>query len=130
MECPTKTLNECEWRAGSTCCKITIIVHPYNRYNGDWYRLLLDGRNAQMPVSCVPFRHCGTNIPWWINGSNPSVSDGVVERELCGTVRSDCCYYRPGPMLMKACPGDYYVYRFINPNIDASGFCAGKKMWM
>ncbi|XP_046870514.1 deleted in malignant brain tumors 1 protein-like isoform X15 [Hypomesus transpacificus] len=109
------------------------VHNPYNssdvlndggvRWKGEWYRLFLGGRDAQMPTNCVPARHCGTAIPWWINGSNPLPSNGVVERSVCGN-GNICCKYDRGPLYVKACPGGFYVYKFFITGVSPTAFCA------
>ncbi|XP_073722614.1 pancreatic secretory granule membrane major glycoprotein GP2-like [Misgurnus anguillicaudatus] len=64
-------------------------VHNYNNYNYDkcvrnvngWYRLFLNGQNAQMSESCVAQDMCGTYFPLWLNGAHPKLEDGVL-REI------------------------------------------------
>ena len=31
----------------------------------------------------VPENHCGTQYPGWLNGTHPTVSEGVVKRRVC-----------------------------------------------
>ncbi|XP_062312074.1 pancreatic secretory granule membrane major glycoprotein GP2-like [Osmerus eperlanus] len=109
------------------------VHNPYNSsdplndggvsWKGEWYRLFLGGRDANMPTSCVPARHCGTDIPWWINGSHPRLSDGVVERSVCGSGNT-CCKYDRGPLHVKACPRGFYVYKFFVTGVAVTAFCA------
>ncbi|KAI4876474.1 hypothetical protein NFI96_030675, partial [Prochilodus magdalenae] len=90
-----------------------------------WYRLLYYGMNIRMPESCVTRSTCGTNIPLWLNGTHPHIQDGIVTRRVCGRSGSDCCKYRSTPIQVKACPGDYYVYEFVDPSFCNSTYCAG-----
>uniref|UniRef100_A0A3B1KJ34 UMOD/GP2/OIT3-like D8C domain-containing protein n=1 Tax=Astyanax mexicanus TaxID=7994 RepID=A0A3B1KJ34_ASTMX len=82
-------------------------------WNG-WYRLLHLGNNVRMPDSCVNQGMCGTHAPLWLNGSHPRLEDGVVRRQVCGS----CC-------LLKAFPGDYYVYEFVRPSACSLAYCTG-----
>ena len=53
-----------------------------------WYRA-----GDQITDSCVPYGHCGTGFPGWLNGSHPTVADGAVNRSICFTSRG-CCYFQ------------------------------------
>ncbi|XP_026104309.1 uncharacterized protein LOC113075866 [Carassius auratus] len=91
-------------------------------WNG-WYRLFYRGMNIQLPESCVSSYRCNTQIPLWLNGPHPRIVDGVVIREVCGgTYGTQCCSYKPRPIRVKACPGNYYVYELVRPNWCA-GYC-------
>uniref|UniRef100_A0A3B1J5K9 UMOD/GP2/OIT3-like D8C domain-containing protein n=1 Tax=Astyanax mexicanus TaxID=7994 RepID=A0A3B1J5K9_ASTMX len=87
-------------------------------WNG-WYRLLYYGMNIRMPESCTNYGRCGTSITFWLNGSHPQISDGIISRQACGSWTRGCCEFYVS-IQVKACPGNYYVYEFINPN-----FCNG-----
>ncbi|XP_048036418.1 oncoprotein-induced transcript 3 protein-like isoform X5 [Megalobrama amblycephala] len=93
-----------------------------------WYRLYLNGESAQMSEWCVSYVRCGGETSLFLNGSHPTIEDGVVTREVLGTYwNSDCGSYRSTSIVkVKACPGDYYVYEFVKPNISAPGpmYCA------
>ncbi|XP_073784574.1 scavenger receptor cysteine-rich domain-containing protein DMBT1 isoform X7 [Danio rerio] len=89
-----------------------------------WYRLFIYGQSVQMPDRCVDKYRCGTHAPLWLNGQHPKVGDGVVTREVCGHWLSDCCYYRSAPIRVKACPGGYYVYEFVEPPTCNLAYCA------
>lgn len=90
-----------------------------------WYRLFLNNQSAQMPDICVPENSCGTLAPLWLNGQHPTIEDGVVNRNVCGSWMNDCCYFKPDYIQVKACPGNYYVYEFKNPHNCSLGYCAG-----
>ncbi|XP_026108048.1 uncharacterized protein LOC113080021 [Carassius auratus] len=89
-----------------------------------WYRLFIAGQDARMPETCVNQFSCGTIAPLWLNGQHPRVEDGVVTRHVCGHWNNDCCNYEFNPMKVKACPGNYYVYEFINPVFCYVAYCA------
>ncbi|KAI4902846.1 hypothetical protein NFI96_026845 [Prochilodus magdalenae] len=89
-----------------------------------WYRLKYQGQDVQMPESCVDIYMCGTHAPLWINGTHPQVQDGVVTREICGTWSGNCCHFKPNPIKVKACPGNYYVYEFVKPSYCKVVYCA------
>ncbi|KTG31766.1 hypothetical protein cypCar_00048845, partial [Cyprinus carpio] len=60
----------------------------------------------------------------WLNGPHPQIEDGVVTREVCGgSYWGGCCDYKTNPIRVKACPGNYYVYELVKPQIGCSGYC-------
>nr|XP_055031639.1 uncharacterized protein LOC129420659 [Misgurnus anguillicaudatus] len=83
-----------------------------------WYRLFINGSSAQMPDWCVPYMSCGGFISLWLAGSHPGVEDGVVTREVYGSYYDQCSRFTSNPIQVKACPGDYYVYKFTRPNVE------------
>ncbi|KAL6474829.1 hypothetical protein MHYP_G00158690 [Metynnis hypsauchen] len=95
-----------------------------------WYRLYLQGQSAQMSEWCVSFTTCGGVTPLLLRGSHPQVGDGIVTREVTGSRWSySCNYYRSNPIQVKACPGNYYVYKLVKPDISipVPSYCAGTK---
>ncbi|XP_077089441.1 alpha-tectorin-like isoform X1 [Siphateles boraxobius] len=119
------------------CYNYTALDEPWratnnhSSYNCDaninfvgWYRLLIEGQNAQMPETCPDLFSCGTIAPLWLNGRHPRVEDRVVTRHVCGHWNNNCCNYEFNPLKVKACPGDYYVYQFINPVFCNVAYCA------
>ncbi|XP_073684043.1 uncharacterized protein [Garra rufa] len=120
------------------CYKYTVLDDPWRspdyRYTQNmcdanvnwvgWYRLFINGQSAQMSETCVNIRSCGTNAPMWLNGTHPTVEDGVVNRDVCGSW-SNCCSF-PYSIKVKACPGGYYVYEFVRLNVCNAAYCAGK----
>uniref|UniRef100_A0A671MW36 ZP domain-containing protein n=1 Tax=Sinocyclocheilus anshuiensis TaxID=1608454 RepID=A0A671MW36_9TELE len=94
-------------------------------WNG-WYRLFNYGMNIQMAETCVNSYSCNTDYNLWLNGPHPQIEDGVVTREVCaGFYWGSCCHYKTDPIRVKACPGNYYVYELVNPQLGCSGYCTG-----
>ena len=120
--CNKYTALDQPWRA-TNAVGLDICDSNFN-WNG-WYRLLYNGMSVRMPDSCVNQSRCGTDITLWLNGSHPQIEDGIVTRGVCGNSGSDCCYFRSNPIRVKACPGNYYVYEFVRPNVCNSAYCAG-----
>ncbi|XP_048026226.1 uncharacterized protein LOC125255221 isoform X3 [Megalobrama amblycephala] len=91
-----------------------------------WYRLFMNGSNAQMPEWCVSYMSCGGFSALWLGDSHPQLEDGVVTREIYGSHNDQCSHYRSDPIQVKACPGNYYVYKFTRPtlSIPAPVYCA------
>ena len=99
-----------------------------------WYRMLLDGNSTQMPETCVEVSRCGTQVPLWLSSPHPLLGEGVVEGDVCGHHKYwnyspsrwyDNCCYRRLKIHVKSCPENYYVYRFVRPNVCYSAYCAG-----
>uniref|UniRef100_A0A672QKQ0 Uncharacterized LOC107595185 n=1 Tax=Sinocyclocheilus grahami TaxID=75366 RepID=A0A672QKQ0_SINGR len=93
-----------------------------------WYRLYLNGESAQMSEWCVSNTGCGGETGLYLSGSHPRVEDGVVTREVLGSYvwSSQCDDYRSTSIQVKACPGDYYVYKLAKPDVSIymPSYCA------
>ncbi|XP_031553778.1 uncharacterized protein LOC116290808 [Actinia tenebrosa] len=74
-----------------------------------WYRIQSPAGN-QLPTTCVPQNRCGTQAPGWLNGTLPSVQDGIVKKTVCFHFNGDCCYQNATVHIRK-CFG-FYVYKF------------------
>ncbi|XP_036413131.1 uncharacterized protein LOC118797939 [Colossoma macropomum] len=107
----------------------------YNGYRGSddtfvewngWYRLYLRGKNAQIPESdwCASYMACGSCTALFLGGSHPVPQDGIVTRDIYGSYGnlfdSKQCIssLRSNPIQVKACPGNYYVYRLVKPAVS------------
>ena len=72
-----------------------------------WYRFQ-GAAGDRMADKCVlPYR-CGTEYLRWLNGTHPTVAEGVVIRQVCFSRNQSCCYLTQ-IMKVKNC-GSYYVY--------------------
>ncbi|XP_056098279.1 uncharacterized protein LOC130077159, partial [Rhinichthys klamathensis goyatoka] len=101
--------------------------HDDTRVEWDgWYRLFINGSSAQMPEWCFNYMSCGGFSSLYVGGSHPRLEDGVVTREIYGSYHDQCSRYRSDPIQVKACPGNYYVYKFTRPtlSIPAPVYCA------
>ncbi|CAM4712222.1 unnamed protein product [Leuciscus chuanchicus] len=101
--------------------------HDDTRVEWDgWYRLFINGSSAQMPEWCFYYMSCGSFSSLWLNGSHPRLEDGVVTREIYGSRNDQCSRYRSDPIQVKACPGNYYIYKLTRPtlSIPAPVYCA------
>ncbi|XP_043094029.1 adhesion G protein-coupled receptor E1-like [Puntigrus tetrazona] len=118
------------------CYNYTVLDNPWRAVNNTnsnmcdqiawsgWYRLFIQGWNAEIPDTCGAQYGCGTSIPLWLRGGHPAVGEGVVTREVCGQSGSYCCYYGIYPVKVKACPGNYYVYELVSPTFCNAAYCA------
>ena len=78
----------------------------------DWYRFK-GAAGIRMPTFCVPKRRCGTHAPGWLNGSHPSVREGIVTRRVCYHWGSNCCNWENDIQIQNC--GAFYVYRLVKP---------------
>uniref|UniRef100_A0A3B1J4V2 UMOD/GP2/OIT3-like D8C domain-containing protein n=1 Tax=Astyanax mexicanus TaxID=7994 RepID=A0A3B1J4V2_ASTMX len=122
--CFSYTTLDQPWRA-TNGSQMSICDDNFN-WNG-WYRLLYNGMNIRMPESCINYNRCGTFATFWLNGSHPQISDGIITRQACGSWTSGCCQYSVS-IQVKACPQNYYVYKFVSPNVCFAGYCAGTQI--
>ncbi|XP_072530492.1 alpha-tectorin-like [Salminus brasiliensis] len=111
--CTKYTSLDQPWRANNAT---GLDIYDSNFIWNGWYRLFYYGMNIRMADSCVPTYRCGGYNTLWLNGPHPQIEDGVVARQVCGNSGSDCCYFSYHAIQVKACPGNYYVYKFTNPN--------------
>uniref|UniRef100_A0A673VTH2 Glycoprotein 2 n=1 Tax=Suricata suricatta TaxID=37032 RepID=A0A673VTH2_SURSU len=74
-----------------------------------WYRFVGDG-GTRMPETCVPIHRCQTDAPMWLNGTHPTLGEGTVTRTACAHWSDNCCLWK-SQVLVKACPGQFYVYQ-------------------
>ncbi|KAL1281283.1 hypothetical protein QQF64_000086 [Cirrhinus molitorella] len=121
--CHTYTVLDNPWRATNN------INDPVRRCDRDltwsgWYRLFINGLNAQIPDTLVVYYSCGTDIALRIRGGHPAVEDGIVTRDVCGHWDYYHCYIRSYPIKIKACPDNYYVYELVSPAHCQSAYCA------
>ncbi|XP_059411046.1 adhesion G protein-coupled receptor E3-like [Carassius carassius] len=136
---PKEVLSQSVYPSVDPCYNYTVLDDPWratcNSYDSitrcdqsvtwsGWYRLFINGLSAQIPDTCVAEYSCDTTVPLWIRGGHPTVTDGVVTRDVCGHWISYCCYYGAYPIKVKACPGNYYVYELIHPNDCNLEYCA------
>ena len=82
-----------------------------------------------MPNVCVPSHRCGTYGPLWLNGPHPRPEDGIVTREVWGTDGVNCNSFRSPSIQLKACPGNYTVYKLVDPLNCNYAFCTGKRLF-
>jgi len=74
-----------------------------------WYRFV-GAAGKQMPTQCVPRYHCGTHAAGWLNGSHPTMAQGIVHRRVCFSWRAGCCQWST-VIRVQDC-GAFFVYEF------------------
>ena len=83
-----------------------------------WYRFS-GGAGTQMAEACPKMYSCSTNSSGWLNGTHPTVAEGIVQRKVCFSQRvsqffNDCCYHSKN-ISVRNC-GAFYVYRLDPPD--------------
>ena len=96
-----------------------------------WYRFQ-GAAGDRMPDKCVLRFRCGTTHPGWLNGTHPTIADGVVTRTVCFSGMTDCCLWH-NIIQVKNC-SSYYVYElqrssWRSPVRYCGNAGAGKLIW-
>ncbi|XP_012587254.1 PREDICTED: uromodulin [Condylura cristata] len=86
-----------------------------------WYRFVGQG-GVRMAETCVPVLRCNTAAPMWLNGTHPSIEEGIVSRRACAHWSGHCCLWE-APVQVKACAGGYYVYNLTAPPECYLAYC-------
>ena len=76
-----------------------------------------------MADSCPKIHHCSTDSPGWLNGTHPTVAEGIVQRKVCFLQHlngTDCCYFSKN-ISVRNC-GAFYVYH-LDPPRCYSRYC-------
>ena len=94
------------------------------RDNG-WYRFSSKA-GGEIPTKKPENRHCGTFLPIYINGSNPSVEEGIVNRTACAATSFHPCY-KPFTIKVRNCSG-FYIYQLRKQIECKYAYCAGSKL--
>ncbi|XP_035861279.1 deleted in malignant brain tumors 1 protein isoform X7 [Sander lucioperca] len=89
-----------------------------------WYRLFIGNSSVRMPERCIESHMCGTDAPLWLQSPHPLESEGIVRAEVCGSWEEGCCQFHSNLIHVKACPRNYYVYKFVSPNLCRLAYCA------
>ena len=86
-----------------------------------WYRFQ-GASGDRMPDKCVHGpHHCGTEHPGWLDGTHPTIAEGVVTRRVCYSRYSHCCY-SSNIIKVKNC-SSYYVYELQRPSGCNQRYC-------
>ncbi|PIO25989.1 hypothetical protein AB205_0080660, partial [Aquarana catesbeiana] len=106
--CSNHTVLNDPWRSTSNTYNYNYWYYWYHCDYGlsGWYRFKGE-YDQQIPEHCIPQYSCGTAVPIWMNGSHPTVSDGIVNRTACSNWYEGCCTY-PYNISVKMCPGGFY----------------------
>ncbi|XP_069077589.1 uromodulin-like [Pleurodeles waltl] len=75
-----------------------------------WFRYM-GSAGVRMKEGCVGGLRCGSAEPFTLVGSHPALEAGIRTIPVqINTISGACTRY--GSILVKACPGDFYVYKF------------------
>ncbi|XP_038823619.1 uromodulin-like [Salvelinus namaycush] len=123
--CQNYTALNDDWRSTTNNNQVNGGLHCDQSINFQgWYRLFLGHTSVQMPERCVEINMCGTHAPLWLTEPHPQLSDRVVQRGVCGSWSGNCCSFKQPPIHVKACYGNYYVYKLV-PAINCHlAYCA------
>uniref|UniRef100_A0AAY5KY69 ZP domain-containing protein n=2 Tax=Esox lucius TaxID=8010 RepID=A0AAY5KY69_ESOLU len=86
--------------------------------------MFIGNRSASMPDQCVDSLRCGTQAPLWLASPHPRAADGIVKSSVCASFRGSCCWVQSNAIHVKACPGNYFVYKFVKPPGCYFAYCA------
>ena len=95
-------------------------------YRCDWLELVPGWHRFQgaagdrMADKCVPEKRCGGSMSGWLNGTHPSIDEGVVTRGVCFSSLYHCCDWFQNSRV-KNC-GAYFLYELSRPYM----ICAGR----
>ena len=89
----------------------------------NWYRFTTPRSNV-MPETCVAKYHCNTNAPGWLSGPHPTVSEGIVTRQVCYNWNNNCCNWRNN-IKVRNCSG-FYVYELQRTTICHLRYCTSE----
>ncbi|XP_038618733.1 uromodulin-like [Tachyglossus aculeatus] len=115
------------------CQNYTVLDEPWrsSSFQGDgsncdskksgWYRFMGKG-GVRISETCVPINRCNTAAPMWLRGRHPSSEEGIMNLTACAHWSENCCLWKTD-VLVKACPGDYYVYKLGEPPVCSLGYC-------
>ena len=84
-----------------------------------WYRFQ-GAAGDRMPDKCVLTYRCGARNPGWLDGTHPTVAEGVVTRKVCYYWEDNCCTWS-NIIKVKNC-GSYYVYE-LQKTGSSSRYC-------
>ena len=104
------------------------VSQPHWRYRCDneletgWYRFQ-GAAGDRMPDKCVLRFRCGTTNPGWLNGTHPTIADGVVTRTVCFSGMEDCCLRRKVNIIKVKNCSSYYVYELQRPSWCNFSYC-------
>nr|XP_046190536.1 uromodulin-like [Oncorhynchus gorbuscha] len=93
------------------------------RWDG-YYRMFIGNQSVSMPDRCVDSFQCGTQAPLWLAFPPPQQVDEIVQSAVCASFNGDCCWVQSQPIHVKACPGNYFVYKFVMPPGCYFAYCA------
>ncbi|XP_070541063.1 oncoprotein-induced transcript 3 protein-like [Ptychodera flava] len=95
------------------------------RYRG-WYRFVSAAGGEMASEDDVDPYHCGTVFPLYLDGSHPTVQDGIVSMNACADIAHLRCA-KTYAIEVKNC-STFYVYNLVQPSSDGEAYCAGSEL--
>lgn len=90
-----------------------------------WYRFVSEV-GGEMPEFKIDRLQCGTIAPIWMQGSHPTVAEGIVDRTACvnfNNLFDGCLSFS---IKVKNCSNSFYVYYLVPPPYGCFlAYCAG-----
>ena len=96
---------------------------PDNIVSRGWYRMT-GNSGDKIPQRCVQLGRCGTGSPGWLNGTHPTVRQGVVIRRVCYHGPGNCCQWH-NYIRIRNCRR-YYVYQLLKPPKCPLRYCGNR----
>ena len=90
-----------------------------------WYHFK-SFNGTRMPEKAVPYNHCGTHNPIWLNSRHPTENNRIVAGRACISSFGDTCRY-PFTIGVKRCSKDFFVYYLRPVFFCATAYCAGEE---
>jgi len=85
-----------------------------------WYRFN-SATGARIPDYCVNRYMCTTHASGWLNGTQPSLQEGAVNRTVCFHWNSGCCQWSK-TIMVRNC-GPFFTYRLVPPGYCYLRYC-------
>ena len=91
-----------------------------NNLTNTWYRM--SGQAGRMmPTSAPPKHQCGTHAPGWMQGSHPTVKDGIVSRKVCFHWGSKTCNWSANIQVLNCV--SYFLYKLPKTPVCNLRYC-------
>jgi len=88
-----------------------------------WYRFVSPAGNL-LPTECPGGNYCGTQMPVWMKGTVPPVSEGIVETTACINQDRECCVGELS-LAVRNC-SSMVLYRLQPTPSCSMGYCVGE----
>ena len=76
-----------------------------------------------MPTVAPQILACGTHAPGWLNGAEPTVNQGAVDRQICFHWSNNTCNWSE-PAKVRNC-GQFFIYYLKNISWGCNGRYCG-----
>jgi len=108
---------------GGLCDKTDYMSASSDWSGPGWYRFPDTGKLPETP----PSRHrCNTDAPGWLNGSHPTILEGLKQAEVCFNWETPCDW--SVDVTIENC-GTFYVYYLQEVPYCVSRYCYERGLW-